>query len=583
MCTLFQTMMLENDGTEDNGASVVGLPTRGELFTMFLPTDEAFDTISPGDILATRLMSVDTVLFHLVKGTVLRAADLPCETGNNLLQMANGKNTRTLCVSDGNDAVLVPLYQKGGGNNVDTNNLPTLLDTDIKACDGIVHIIDHVLLPSLPEAGVSSSSSSSASSSATTTTTTTTTDSTTGAAGLPEEVCTPAGIAVDCLHESCTEYVPGSCYEITELYQTMVPDMRACYADRYDRLYDAGLLWNQRPERGIPAIAAASVDTDDIVAKHMQIDIALGFDHWDIIDRNVNEILEEDPEDPHALFVQAVYGSEGVLPSVDPSEFPALLEYMYQTVPATAQRADQFYADHKMLWYYEFLHPFTTGTEYVDVCGQGMDGEVTGPLFPNFECVLIPDTFDPKSLVILVYGAAEGYPLEARIETTRQLGTLYPDAPIIATGAAVSTDKSEGDLIYEAIPEFQDRIIVDRSARDTIGNSIFVADWLAENEIENLFLISSTYHLARATIALRGVLQTKDLHPHIYLVGAGNNVQTPYMEWSTENQAWLETDYSGNGRFIDIEIPVSYREYSRGAGMFTLCDFMALEGLEMPK
>ena len=66
-------------------------------------------------------------------------------------------------------------------------------------------------------------------------------------------------------------------------------------------------------------------------------------------------------------------------------------------------------------------------------------------------------------------------------------------------------------------------------------------------------------------------------YPKTYLVASGNNVNSPPGTWSEEDQAWLETDYGGTGRFRAIEFPMTYREFSRGAGYFTMCDFNALE------
>ena len=148
---------------------------------------------------------------------------------------------------------------------------------------------------------------------------------------------------------------------------------------------------------------------------------------------------------------------------------------------------------------------------------------------------------------------------------------------ILATGGALDTDRAEGDLILEAMPEYADRIVVDRQARDTIGNSLAIADYLEENDVGNLLIVTSTSHLPRSAGALRGVLQRRGMHPKTYLVGAGNNVQAPYGEWSQENADWLEIAYGGTGRFRAIEIPMTNRDFARGAGLFTMCDFAMLE------
>ena len=76
-------------------------------------------------------------MFHEVKGQALTASDLNCDAGENLIEMGSGQATRTIC-SKG-----IPIGQKGGGNGT-----PALFVGDeIVGCNGVVHIIDKVLLP----------------------------------------------------------------------------------------------------------------------------------------------------------------------------------------------------------------------------------------------------------------------------------------------------------------------------------------------------------------------------------------------------------------------------------------------------
>ena len=54
--------------------------------------------------------------------------------------------------------------------------------------------------------------------------------------------------------------------------------------------------------------------------------------------------------------------------------------------------------------------------------------------------------------------------------------------------------------------------MVDPKARDTIGNALFVADWLKENDhVGNLLILTSTWHVVRASVALRGVLKREGM------------------------------------------------------------------------
>jgi len=52
--------------------------------------------------------------------------------------MEHGSNTRTLWDKDGD-----PIGQKGGGN---INGKADFVEVNIEACNGVVHIIDKVLL-----------------------------------------------------------------------------------------------------------------------------------------------------------------------------------------------------------------------------------------------------------------------------------------------------------------------------------------------------------------------------------------------------------------------------------------------------
>lgn len=52
--------------------------------------------------------------------------------------MANGKISRTICAG-------VDIFQKGAGNPRDT--MPQIVETDIEACNGVVHVVNQAMLP----------------------------------------------------------------------------------------------------------------------------------------------------------------------------------------------------------------------------------------------------------------------------------------------------------------------------------------------------------------------------------------------------------------------------------------------------
>ena len=115
-------------------------------YTLFAPNNFAFLKLPPlyvqhlnenPDAMAKLL------LFHAVEDEELYRSDLPCVAGENLIEMANGKDSRTLCKNI-RPRVPVPRWQKGKYNTDD--DLPYFLDVDMGACNGVVHELDGVLL-----------------------------------------------------------------------------------------------------------------------------------------------------------------------------------------------------------------------------------------------------------------------------------------------------------------------------------------------------------------------------------------------------------------------------------------------------
>mmetsp|Transcript_8669 Transcript_8669/g.20701 ORF Transcript_8669/g.20701 Transcript_8669/m.20701 type:complete len:437 (+) Transcript_8669:3-1313(+) len=107
-------------------------------FTVFAPNNDAFNAL-PDEIveaIGDAMVLSDVLLYHAVLGKVL-AEDLVC---NASVTMANGLDTTTLCKS--ND-----FYQFGVGNAADA--LPKIVAADEIACNGVVHMVDKVILPGI--------------------------------------------------------------------------------------------------------------------------------------------------------------------------------------------------------------------------------------------------------------------------------------------------------------------------------------------------------------------------------------------------------------------------------------------------
>ena len=127
--------------------------------TVFAPIDStAFTTMMEEEEDNPDVSLSDLVLFHVVRDTdngsgggPIYYKDLNC---SDLIPMGTGEDTRTICVENS------PVYQKGAGNTrksttadeddsdgLHVGGLPQFLTTDISACNGVLHIIDTVLLP----------------------------------------------------------------------------------------------------------------------------------------------------------------------------------------------------------------------------------------------------------------------------------------------------------------------------------------------------------------------------------------------------------------------------------------------------
>ena len=112
---------------------------RGEgPFTVFAPTDDAFAALPAGTV-DTLLADptgdlADILTYHVVAGEVL-AADVVGLDGQSV-ETVNGA---TFTVNVGDDGTVT--LTDGAGNEV------TVVATDIMATNGVIHVIDAVLLP----------------------------------------------------------------------------------------------------------------------------------------------------------------------------------------------------------------------------------------------------------------------------------------------------------------------------------------------------------------------------------------------------------------------------------------------------
>ena len=100
-------------------------------FTVFAPTDEAFANLPEGvleSLLADKEALADVLLYHVVSGKVM-AEDVVTLDGAEVSTLL-GENVR-VTVEDGNVFI----------------NDSQVIATDIEASNGVIHVIDEVLVP----------------------------------------------------------------------------------------------------------------------------------------------------------------------------------------------------------------------------------------------------------------------------------------------------------------------------------------------------------------------------------------------------------------------------------------------------
>ncbi len=66
-----------------------------------------------------------------------------------------------------------------------------------------------------------------------------------------------------------------------------------------------------------------------------------------------------------------------------------------------------------------------------------------------------------------------------------------------------------------------DNVILEKSSRNTLENAIYARDLLVENKVNSILLITSRYHLKRASILFRNTLPT-EINIYPYPVDTGN-------------------------------------------------------------
>lgn len=113
-------------------AKLAGALTAKGPYTVFAPTNAAFKKLPPATLAAVKsdpALLKKVLLYHVVKGDV-RASQVV---------KLNGKSARTL------EGQRVSIDVRGG--SVFLNNTVRVTKTDVLATNGVIHVIDKVLVP----------------------------------------------------------------------------------------------------------------------------------------------------------------------------------------------------------------------------------------------------------------------------------------------------------------------------------------------------------------------------------------------------------------------------------------------------
>lgn len=138
LCDLFSKWALTTGNNEED-----------VNWTLFAPNDAAFAEIEDELATLTEDEIERIVLFHSIGGE----ADVPENSKlyddlecTEQYEMLSGDISRTKCIKNEEKGGIWEKYQKGGGNRKN-DNLPKIIENDIKACNGVLHVLDAVMLP----------------------------------------------------------------------------------------------------------------------------------------------------------------------------------------------------------------------------------------------------------------------------------------------------------------------------------------------------------------------------------------------------------------------------------------------------
>ena len=124
-----------------NTGRALQIPDVINKFTVFAPTNAAFESMKfdMGSFFElTDAERREIAEYHILSGREVMYGDLGCGTSYDML---NGVTSRTECRGNGGNRK----YQVGARNVI--SNLPLIVERNMDASNGVIHLVDEVLLP----------------------------------------------------------------------------------------------------------------------------------------------------------------------------------------------------------------------------------------------------------------------------------------------------------------------------------------------------------------------------------------------------------------------------------------------------
>lgn len=223
------------------------------------------------------------------------------------------------------------------------------------------------------------------------------------------------------------------------------------------------------------ALATTTKDSDRLTLLRLKAEVLSTHDEiWSAL-VVYQEILRVVPDDLHALFLVTFYAHRNQLEGL----YNYYLDQFRHYHPAWAQ---------ELLKILTFINRYR-GCMVLENSIQAED---------DFDClVLCGNTVEETGL--------PSDNLLTRLNKFLEMAEKYPQAHLVVSGGAINSSVNEGNTMRQWLIDqgiVSDRITVDPTAKDTVGNILAFSHVIREYGYDNICLISSLSHTPRAWMGL---------------------------------------------------------------------------------